>query len=115
MSNTVPRHLEELAPVLARVEGPGQYVGGEPNQTVKPGAGFRLALAFADVYSVGMSHHGLRLLYEIANGLEGVAAERVFAPFPDMERELRLAGRRLATLETATPLSECQMIGFAVG
>ena len=111
----IHRRLEELAPILARVEGPGQYVGGEPNQTVKPEADFRLALAFADVYSVGMSHHGLRILYEIANRLDGVAAERVFAPFPDMERELRAAGRRLATLETATPLSECHMIGFSLG
>jgi radical SAM family uncharacterized protein len=106
--------LAGLAPALARVRGPGQYAGGEPNQIVKPRAELRLALAFPDVYAVGMSHHGLRILYEIANGLEGVAAERVFAPFPDMERELRAAGRRLATLETFTPLSECQVIGFSV-
>ncbi|MDR1519974.1 MAG: TIGR03960 family B12-binding radical SAM protein, partial [Planctomycetota bacterium] len=90
-------------------------VGGEPNQIVKPDAELRLALAFADVYQVGMSHHGLRILYEIANRLEGVAAERVFAPFPDMERELRAAGRRLATLETSTPLSACQVLGFSLG
>ena len=101
--------------ILARVEGPGQYVGDEPNQIVKPEADLRLALAFPDVYQIGMSHHGLRILYEIANGMDGVAAERVFAPFPDMERELRAAGRRLATLETLTPLCDCQAIGFSLG
>ncbi len=115
MPDATPEPLSRLAPVLARVAGPGQYVGGEPNQIVKPDAALRLALAFPDVYSVGMSHHGLRILYEIANRLDGVAAERVFAPFPDMERELRAAGRRLATVETATPLAECRVVGFSLG
>ncbi len=115
MSEATPDLLSLLAPVLSRVSGPGQYVGGEPNQIVKPSADVRLALAFPDVYAVGMSHHGLRILYEIANSLDGVAAERVFAPFPDMEAELRAAGRRLATLETATPLDRCQAVGFSLG
>lgn len=105
----------ESRSLLARVRGPGQYVGGEPNQIVKPDAGFRLALAFADAYSVGMSHHGLRILYDIANRMEGVAAERVFAPFPDMEAALRAAGRPLSTLETGVPLRDCDMIGFSLG
>ncbi|MDR0362175.1 MAG: TIGR03960 family B12-binding radical SAM protein [Planctomycetota bacterium] len=101
-------------PLLVRVKGPGQYVGGEPNQIVKQNARLRLALAFPDAYAVGMSHHGLRVLYEAANAVDGVAAERVFAPFPDFERELREAGIPLATLETATPLRDCQMIGFSI-
>ncbi|MDR1519319.1 MAG: hypothetical protein LBU23_04125, partial [Planctomycetota bacterium] len=64
MSKTAAQPPSALAPLLARVAGPGQYVGGEPNQIVKPDAELRLALAFADVYQVGMSHHGLRILYE---------------------------------------------------
>lgn len=114
MANARDQRLRRLAPVLTRVAGPGQYVGGEHNQIVKPEAKLRLALAFADVYSVGMSHHGVRILYDIANGLEDVAAERVFAPFPDMEEELRRQGMKLATLETATPLDECQVVGFSL-
>ncbi len=106
--------LAKLRPALSRVAGPGQYVGGEPNQLRKDQAALRLALAFADVYSVGMSHHGLRLLYEIVNALPGLAAERVFAPFPDMEEALRGQGLRLTTLETATPLCACQVVGFSL-
>ena len=115
MPNAREEQLSRLAPVLSRVSGPGQYVGGEPNQIVQDAALLRLALAFADVYSVGMSHHGLRILYDVANAISGVAAERVFAPFPDMEEALRGCGRRLATLETATPLCDCQVVGFSLG
>ena len=114
MSNARDQRLRQLAPVLTRVAGPGQYVGGEHNQIVKPEARLRLALAFADVYSVGMSHHGVRILYDVANRLPDIAGERVFAPFPDMEEELRRQDMRLATLETATPLHECQVIGFSL-
>ncbi|MCD8351964.1 MAG: TIGR03960 family B12-binding radical SAM protein [Planctomycetaceae bacterium] len=108
------QRLRELAPVLARVAGPGQYVGGEHNEITKPDAQVRLALAFADVYAVGMSHHGIRILYEIVNARDGMAAERVFAPFPDMEAALRDRAMRLTTLETATPLNECHAIGFSL-
>ena len=110
----MPDPFSRLSPVLSRVSGPGQYVGGEPNQIVKRNAGLRLALAFADVYSVGMSHHGLRILYDVANAMDDVAAERVFAPFPDMEEALRERGERLATLETATPLDRCDVVGFSL-
>ncbi|MCC8189940.1 MAG: TIGR03960 family B12-binding radical SAM protein [Planctomycetes bacterium] len=114
MSDAITSSLARLAPALSRVAGPGQYVGGEPNQIVKPDARLRLALAFADVYAVGMSHHGLRILYEVANAMDGVAAERVFAPFPDMEAALRDRGLPLTTLETATPLADCQVVGFSL-
>lgn len=58
----------------------------------------RFALAFPDVYEVGMSHLGLRILYHILNEVEGIAAERVFAPWPDMEAQMRAANVPLATL-----------------
>ncbi len=106
--------LSRLAPALAVVAGPGQYVGGEHNAVFKPDARLRIALAFPDVYSVGMSHLGLRILYEIANAMPDVAAERVFAPFPDMEQALREKGLRLTTLESSTPLAECGMVGFSL-
>lgn len=114
MTNARKENLARLAPALARVAGPGQYVGGEHNQIVKPDARLRLALAFPDVYAVGMSHHGLRILYDIVNSLPDVAGERVFAPFPDMEQALRERNLRLATLETNTPLNECDIVGFSL-
>lgn len=89
-------------------------MGGEMGVVRKDDVALRFALAFPDVYEVGMSHLGLRILYHILNGLEGVAAERVFAPWPDMEAQMRGAGVQLSTLETATPIVECDVIGFTL-
>ncbi len=77
-------------------------------------AELRVALAFPDVYEVGMSHLGLRILYQILNQVDGIAAERVFAPWPDMEQQLKADDVRLATLETSTPLADCDLIGFTL-
>lgn len=110
---TLPRKLESI---LSRVQTPGQYVGGELNAVRKPlhDLSLRVALAFTDVYSVGMSYHGLHVLYELVNRCPTWYAERVFAPFPDMEAALRDAGLPLGTLETWTPLSQMDAIGFSV-
>jgi radical SAM family uncharacterized protein/radical SAM-linked protein len=99
---------------LLSVEKPARYMGGEMGSIRKESADLRFALAFPDVYEVGMSHLGLRILYHILNEVEGIAAERVFAPWPDMEAELRAAAVPLTTLETATPLAECDIIGFTL-
>lgn len=99
---------------LLAVEKPARYMGGEMGSIRKVTADVRLALAFPDVYEVGMSHLGLRILYHILNEAEGIAAERVFAPWPDMEAELLGAKKQLATLETATPLADCDIIGFTL-
>ena len=99
---------------LLAVEKPARYMGGEMGSIRKDVVDLRVALAFPDVYEVGMSHLGLRILYHVLNAVDGVAAERVFAPWPDMEQQLRAAGERLATLETATPLIDCDIIGFTL-
>ena len=99
---------------LLAVEKPARYMGGEMGSIRKDVADLRIALAFPDVYEVGMSHLGLRILYHVLNAADGVAAERVFAPWPDMEQQMRAAGERLATLETATPLAHCDIIGFTL-
>lgn len=99
---------------LLAVEKPARYMGGEMGSIRKDNADLRFALAFPDVYEVGMSHLGLRILYHILNEVEGIAAERVFAPWPDMETEMRAAGVPLATLESATPLADCDIIGFTL-
>ena len=99
---------------LIAVEKPARYMGGEMGSVRKDAAELRIALAFPDVYEVGMSHLGLRILYHILNNVDGIAAERVYAPWPDMEQQMRDAGERLATLETATPLADCDLIGFTL-
>jgi radical SAM family uncharacterized protein/radical SAM-linked protein len=99
---------------LLAVEKPARYMGGEMGSIRKDDADLRFALAFPDVYEVGMSHLGLRILYHILNEVTGIAAERVFAPWPDMEAQMLAAGVPLATLETATPLAACDIIGFTL-
>jgi radical SAM family uncharacterized protein/radical SAM-linked protein len=99
---------------LLAIEKPARYMGGEMGSVRKDLADLRIALAFPDVYEVGMSHLGLRILYQILNGIDGIAAERVYAPWPDMERQMREEHARLATLETATPLAESDIIGFTL-
>ena len=99
---------------LLAVEKPARYMGGEMGSVRKDHADLRFALAFPDVYEVGMSHLGLRILYHILNESEGIAAERVFAPWPDMEAQLRAAATPLVTLETATPLAACDIVGFTL-
>ena len=88
--------------LLSQVQTPAQYVGGEWNAVVKDHRNLRgkLCLAFPDAYSIGMSHHGLQVLYAVMNGREDWACERVFAPWFDMEELLRKHGLPLYGLET---------------
>jgi radical SAM family uncharacterized protein/radical SAM-linked protein len=99
---------------LLAVEKPARYMGGEMGSIRKAAADLRIALAFPDVYEVGMSHLGLRILYHILNGVEGIAAERVFAPWPDMEKKLEASSIPLKTLESGTSLAACDIIGFTL-
>lgn len=102
--------------VLAKVRMPAQYVGGERNIVVKQRdevAG-RLCLCFPDAYTIGMSHHGLQVLYSLMNRRDDWAAERCFAPWPDMEEQLRTQGLPLYSLETFTPLRDFDVVGFTL-
>ncbi|MFH1112309.1 MAG: TIGR03960 family B12-binding radical SAM protein [Pseudomonadota bacterium] len=106
----------EDADLLARVEKPARYVGKEVNEIAKDPAAVKLhmALAFPDVYEVGMSHLGLKILYSVVNARGDLYAERVFAPWPDMEALLRREGRPLRSLETGTPLNSFDLVGFSL-
>lgn len=103
-----------MEPDLFSIEKPARYMGAEMGSIVKLEADLRIALAFPDVYEVGMSHLGLRILYHILNSREGIAAERVFAPWPDMAAQMAARGLPLATLETATPLAATDILGFTL-
>ncbi len=102
--------------VLPRVKTPGQYVGGELNAVVKDHSRVRgkLCLAFPDTYAIGMSNHGLQVLYHAMNRREDWACERVFAPWPDMEEGLRRNGLPLYSQETFTPLDRFDVVGFTL-
>lgn len=99
---------------LLSVEKPARYMGGEMGSVIKPAADLRIALAFPDLYEVGMSHLGLRILYQILNNQDGIAAERVYTPWPDMAAQMAAEQAPLTTLETATPLAETDIIGFTL-
>ena len=84
----------QLEQVLHNVQKPARYTGGEYNAVVKDRetVDFRFAFCFPDTYEIGMSNLGLRILYGVLNKMEGVWCERVFAPWGDMEDELRRTG-----------------------
>ncbi len=101
--------------VLPGVQTPGQYVGGELNSIVKDHRTTRgtVCLAFPDTYALGMSHHGLQVLYSLMNA-EGWACERTFTPLPDFEAALRRHGLPLYSLETFTPIHQFDVLGFSL-
>lgn len=103
--------------ILSRVQKPARYTGGEYNAVVKDRkeVDFRVALCFPDTYEIGMSNLGVRILYGLMNKLEGVWCERVFAPWGDMEDELRREGMALYGLESGDPIVDFDLIGFSLG
>ena len=102
--------------ILMRVEKPGRYIGNEVNMIVKnpQSVEIRFAFAFPDVYEVGMSHLGLCLLYSFLNSREDTYCERVFAPWHDMEAQMRRENMLLWALETGEPVKEFDFIGFTL-
>ncbi len=112
MTDKIPVALDEI---LLSVEKPSRYTGGELNAVRKDGAGrTKFALAFPDVYEIGMSHLGLQILYRILNDLPDVLCERCYAPWPDMEEKLRRHGMPLCSLESRRPLSVFDIVGFSI-
>ncbi|MBA7669173.1 hypothetical protein ES703_77301 [subsurface metagenome] len=101
---------------LPFVRKPGRYIGGEINQIKKDlsRCEMRVALCFPDVYEVGMSYMGLAIIYDILNKIEGVAAERVFAPWVDAEKVLREKQISLFSLESKAALKSFDIVGFSL-
>ena len=102
--------------ILPRVQQPAQYVGGELNMVRKDHRSVRgkLCMAFPDTYTIGMSHHGLQVLYTQMNQRDDWLCERAFTPWVDMEAELRRCNKPLYSLETFTPLSQFDVLGFTL-
>ena len=98
--------------LICRLHKPTQYRGAEWGSVVKDAPAVRVALAFPDLYEVGMSYLGGRILYEAVNRVPEFAAERVFTPTDEVAALLREKGEPLATLETDTPLGACDVVAF---
>ncbi|MFC1883706.1 TIGR03960 family B12-binding radical SAM protein [Thermodesulfobacteriota bacterium] len=101
---------------FSRISRPSRYIGNEINARVEKyqTAEVSIALAFPDVYEVGMSHLGLKIIYHLLNKYEWLSAERVFCPWTDLEQELKKQGAPLSTLESNRPLSEFDILGFSL-
>ena len=108
--------LHNLESLFAAVQKPARYTGGEWNSIVKDwdACDVRVVLAYPDLYDIGMSNMGLGILYDIINHREGMLAERVFAPWSDMEQAMRAEGVPLWSLESRHPLAEFDVIGFSL-
>ncbi len=98
------------------VSKPGRYIGGEPNMIRKDPASVkaRFALTFPEIYEIGMSHNGLRILYHLLNRRSDVYAERFFAPWIDMAEVMRRESLPPLSLETKTPLGDFDVVGFSL-
>lgn len=106
-----------LKRILPRVQKPARYTGGEYNevQKNKDEVDIRFALCFPDNYEIGMSNLGVRILYGVMNEMPDVWCERCFAPWPDMEKELREADIPLYALESGDSLREFDFVGMSIG
>ena len=108
---------KRLERILPRVQKPARYVGGEFNAIMKDKSKVdtRVAFCFPDTYEIGMSNLGMRILYGVMNNIEGVWCERCFAPWGDMEQEMRNANIPLYALESFDPIKDFDIIAFSVG
>ena len=108
---------DTLHRILPQVQKPARYVGGEYNQIVKDkkNVDVRVAFCFPDTYEIGMSNIGMRILYGLMNEMPGVWCERVFAPWGDMEAEMRKHAISLYALESHDPVKAFDLIAFTIG
>ena len=113
---TARRVAVEYQELFRFVDKPGRYLGNERGAVRKDPRAVRLrfALAFPEVYEIAQSHLGLQVLYDLLNRRDDVYCERVYAPWLDMETELRRHGLRLASLESHTPLDRFHIVGFSL-
>jgi radical SAM family uncharacterized protein len=112
-----PAQIEkELDRILLKVQKPGRYVGGELNSILKDWdtVQTRVAFVFPDIYDIGVSNVGLKILYDQVNQREDALAERAYAPWLDMEALMRERGIPLYTLESKRPLADFDLIGFTL-
>ena len=101
---------------LEHVRKPARYTGGEYNAVYKDKSqvDLRFAFCFPDIYEIGMSHLGSKILYGLLNSMDGVWCERTYAPFLDMEEQMRKRGQPLYALESGDPVGAFDILGFTL-
>ena len=106
-----------LQRILPTVQKPARYTGGEYNEIIKnpKDVRVRIAFCFPDTYEIGMSNLGMRILYGVMNGMDGVWCERVFTPWGDMQNAMKEHKIPLWALESKTPVRDFDLIAFTVG
>ena len=109
-------NIEKLDRVLNKVDKPARYIGMEQNSIKKDlsQVNVKFAFSYPDIYEVGMSHLGLHILYNLINNVENYACERVFSPWVDMEKEMRLQSLPLFTLENKEEVKNFDFLGFTL-
>lgn len=123
--NNADHRVELSRGDLLAVENPARYVGGEWGEVIKPemqqqlqAEGFtsyvRFALCFPDIYEIAMSNLAMKILYKVLNDMDGVACERAFSPWKDMDRLMRDKSLSLFSLETKSPLRDFDVLGFSL-
>jgi radical SAM family uncharacterized protein/radical SAM-linked protein len=98
---------------LSNLQKPSRYINNEINSS-HADKSVKVALVFPDIYEIGMSHLGLRILYKVINDLPFASAERVFSPWIDFEAEIKAKGLLLSSLESNRPLREFDIVGFSL-
>lgn len=107
---------KQMSGILRTVEKPGRYTGGEFNQIVKDKASVRcrFAFVFPDVYEIGMSNLGIRILYHALNSVPDIWCERAYTPWPDMQEKMRTYGLPMTAHESKDPLAVFDIVGFTL-
>ncbi len=102
--------------ILLKIEKPARYIGNEINIVEKDpaGADIRFAMCFPDVYEIGMSHLGMKILYDMFNRRKDVYCERVFSPWPDLHRIMKEQDIPLFALESQEPHERFDFIGMTL-
>ena len=107
---------DKIYKILPLVEKPARYIGGEIGEIKKEfrTGMLRFALAYPEIYEIGTSHHGGGILYQAVNSREKLICERVYCPWKDMADLLRERGIPLLSIETKTPISKFDVVGFSL-
>ncbi|MBQ8746325.1 MAG: TIGR03960 family B12-binding radical SAM protein [Clostridia bacterium] len=107
---------EDIRPFLSKITKPGRYTGGEQGSVFKDLADvkMRVAFCFPDTYEIGMSNLGMRILTEALNAVDGVWCERVYAPWTDMQAEMRARGIPLFTHESGDAVGDFDVVAFTL-